>query len=119
VAHCGGSLEGNFIWSAPYTDIYSGGTADRAVGNKGAAGVVERTVPFEFLGFECDNSNEFLNWHLVDYFTDRKEKVGFTQSRYRKNDTGHVKQKNWTHVRQPLGYDRLGDPDFREPINRL
>jgi len=126
VAHCGGSLEGDFIWSVTYTDIYSGWTANRAVWNKGAGGVVEATrevekaLPFELLGFDCDNGSEFLNWHLVNYFTNRKEKVGFTRSRpYHKNDNGHVEQKNWTHVRQLLGYDRLGDPEFREPINRL
>lgn len=126
VAHCGGSLEGNFIWSVTYTDIYSGWTANRAVGNKGAHGIVEATrevestLPFEVLGFDCDNGSEFLNWHLVSYFTDREAKVGFTRSRpYHKNDNGHVEQKNWTHVRQLLGYDRLEDPELREPINRL
>lgn len=27
VAHCGGSLEGDFIWSVTYTDIFSGWTS--------------------------------------------------------------------------------------------
>lgn len=126
VAHCGGSLEGDFLWSVTYTDIYSGWTANRAVWNKGAQGVVEATrevesaLPFEILGFDCDNGSEFLNWHLVNYFTGRKSKVGFTRSRpYHKNDNGHVEQKNWTHVRQLLGYGRLDDPELRGPINRL
>jgi hypothetical protein len=30
-----------------------------------------------------------------------------------------VEQKNWTHVRQLLGYDRLEDPQLVEPINVL
>jgi predicted ATPase len=34
--------------------------------------------------------------------------VEFTRSRpYRKNDNAHVEQKQWTHVRQLLGYDRF------------
>jgi hypothetical protein len=126
VAHCGNSLEGEFIWSVTYTDIYSGWTTNRAVWNKGAAGVVDATrdveaaLPFAILGFDCDNGSEFLNWHLVSYFQQRPHQVGFTRSRpYHKNDNGHVEQKNWTHVRQLLGYDRLEDPQLRDSINAL
>jgi hypothetical protein len=126
VAHCGQSLEGDFIWSVTYTDIYSGWTSLRAVFNKGASGIVaatqevETALPFELQGFDCDNGSEFLNWHLVRYFQDRRKKVGFTRSRpYHKDDNGHVEQKNWTHVRQLLGYSRLGDPDLCTAINAL
>lgn len=126
VAHCGGSLEGDFIWSVTYTDIFSGWTSLRAVWNKGAHGIVEATreveaaLPFAIQGFDCDNGSEFLNWHLVRYFQERPKAVGFTRSRpYHKNDNGHVEQKNWTHVRQLLGYDRLDDMDLLEPVNRL
>ena len=81
---------------------------------------VEAALPFAILGFDCDNGSEFLNWHLVSYFAERDQKVGFTRSRpYHKNDNGHVEQKNWTHVRQLLGYDRLQDPALREEINAL
>lgn len=126
VAHCGGSLEGNFIWSVTYCDIHSGWTCNRAVWNKGAHGIVEATreveaaLPFELLGFDTDNGSEFLNWHLLGYFQKRPKQIGFTRSRpYKKNDNGHVEQKNWTHVRQLLGYDRLDDPGLLEPINAL
>lgn len=126
VAHCGESLEGDFIWSVTYTDIYSGWTSLRAVWNKAAEGIVEATgqvegaLPFELLGFDCDNGSEFLNWHLVRYFQERARRVGFTRSRpYHKNDNGHVEQKNWTHVRQLLGYDRLEDRALCAQINHL
>jgi hypothetical protein len=126
VAHCGGSLEGDFVWSVTYCNIYSGWTANRAVWNKGSAGVVaatrevEAALPFDLLGFDTDNGSEFLNWHLLRYFQERPKGVGFTRSRpYKKDDNGHVEQKNWTHVRQLLGYDRLGDPELVEPINAL
>jgi hypothetical protein len=55
VAHCGGSLAGDFIWSLTYTDILSGWTEGGAVWNKGAAGVlaatgeVEARLPFALL----------------------------------------------------------------------
>jgi hypothetical protein len=126
VAHCGGSLEGDFVWSVTYTDIHSGWTANRAVWNKGAHGIAEATraiesaLPFELLGFDTDNGSEFLNWHLLRHFQDQPKAVGFTRSRpYHKNDNGHVEQKNWTHVRQLLGYDRLDDPELVAPINAL
>jgi hypothetical protein len=126
VAHCGESLEGDFVWSVTYTDIYSGWTANRAVWNKGAEGVVKATgqveaaLPFELLGFDCDNGSEFLNWHLVRHFQERAQPVGFTRSRpYHKDDNGHVEQKNWTRVRQLLGYDRFEDPGLVELLNAL
>ncbi|MEZ0296287.1 MAG: hypothetical protein ACAI35_07520 [Candidatus Methylacidiphilales bacterium] len=128
VAHCGTSLEGDFIWSVTYTDICSGWTCNRAVWNKGAEGIVaatrevEAALPFTLLGFDCDNGSEFLNWHLVRYFQERPsgKAVGFTRSRpYHKDDNGHVEQKNWTHVRQLLGYQRLEDPALLPAINAL
>jgi hypothetical protein len=43
-----------------------------------------------------------------------------TRSRpYHKNDNGHVEQKNWTHVRQLLGYERLADPAMVKEVNTL
>lgn len=127
VAHCGGSLEGDFIWSVTYTDIYSGWTAMRAIWNKGEAGVVDATrdvekkLLFALEGFDCDNGSEFLNWHLLRYLQEnRTHKVNFTRSRpYKKNDNGHVEQKNWTHIRQLLGYGRLEDPRLVAEINHI
>lgn len=116
VAHCGNSLSGDFVWSITLTDIYSGWTEVRATWNKGSAGVIEQitgvegVLPFEILGFDCDNGSEFLNYHLIHYFTRRSKVVQFTRSRpYHKNDNAHVEQKNWTHVRHLLGYDRFDD----------
>lgn len=126
VAHCGESMAGNFIWSITYTDILSGWTVSRAVWNRGAQGVlkqtrdVEQRLPFPVLGFDCDNGGEFLNWHLIRYFTERKQPVQFTRGRpYHKDDNAHVEQKNWTHVRQLLGYERFDDAALLEPINDL
>ena len=126
VAHCGTNLTGDFVWSLTFTDIATGWTANRAVWNRGATGVMERLqeiegeLPFKLLGFDCDNGGEFLNHHLWRYLRQRKEPVDFTRSRpYRKNDQAHVEQKNWTHVRQLLGYERMGRMELVEPINDL
>ena len=61
MAHCGGSLEGNFIWSLTFTDIFSGWTENRSCWNHGAHAVltqlkdVETKLPFAILGFDTDN----------------------------------------------------------------
>jgi len=126
VAHCGGSLAGDFIWSITYTDILTGWTENRAVWNKGAKDVVlqtrdiEEKLPFEIKGFDCDNGGEFLNHHLVKYLLNRKRPVQFTRGRpYHKDDNAHVEQKNWSHVRQLLGYDRFENPETLDLINDL
>ena len=126
VAHCGDSTEGMFANTVNLTDIATGWTEQRAVWGKGETGVVEQIkhvetiLPFPILGFDSDNGSEFLNDHLVRYFTNRKQPVQFTRSRaYHKDDNAHVEQKNWTHIRQWLGYDRLDNPDVVPLLNNL
>jgi hypothetical protein len=126
VAHCGGSMAGDFIWSLTYTDILSGWTEGGAVWNKGAEGVlaatreVEERLPFELLGFDCDNGGEFLNHHLWTHMRERKKPVEFTRSRpYHSDDNAHVEQKNWTWARQLLGYGRLENPEMVGLISDL
>ena len=126
VAHCGSSLAGEFIWSVTYTDICSQWTETRGLWGKGGAGVVARTreveaeLPFILLGFDSDNGSEFLNYHLWRYFAERAQPVQFMRSRpYHKNDNAHVEQKNWSHARQLLGYERLEWEALLEPINTL
>lgn len=127
VAHCGNSLAGDFLWSLTFTDIASAWTENRAVWNKGAHGVltqikdIEENLPFPIRGFDCDNGSEFLKHHLHRYFTNRPANpVKFTRSRpYRKNDNAHGEQKNWSHVRQLLGYDRFDNPQLVDLLNDL
>ena len=90
-------MAGDFVWSLTLTDIHTGWTECRATWNNGATGVIkqikniENGLPFELRGFDCDNGSEFLNHHLLRYFTDHKPRVKFTRSRpYKKNDNAHV-----------------------------
>lgn len=128
VAHCGDSLKGEFVWSLTLTDILTGWTENRSTWNKGSAGVIEQikdiedSLPFPILGFDCDNGSEFLNYHLLRYFTEREksEPVQFTRSRpYKKNDNAHVEQKNWTHVRQVFGYHRFDNSKLVSMMNKV
>ncbi|MCJ7547754.1 MAG: integrase [Deltaproteobacteria bacterium] len=126
VAHCGESLSGMFAYTIDCVDIATGWTEQRAVWGKGETGVleqlkdVEQSLPFPLLGFDCDNGSEFLNYHLLRHFTHRNRPIQFTRSRaYHKDDNAHIEQKNWTHVRQWLGYQRLGNPAVVPLLNNL
>jgi hypothetical protein len=126
VAHCGESTSGMYVNTIDFVDIATGWTEQRAVWGKGETGVleqiknIEKTLPFPILGFDCDNGGEFLNYHLLRHFTERKQPVQFTRSRaYHKDDNAHIEQKNWTHIRQWLGYDRLDNPKVVSLLNNL
>lgn len=126
VAHCGESTYGQYINTVNTVDIATGWTEQRAVWGKGETGVLEQIkdienhLPFPILGFDCDNGGEFLNWHLLRHFTERKKPVQFTRSRaYHKDDNAHIEQKNWTHVRQWLGYQRFNNPKQAPLLNDL
>jgi hypothetical protein len=86
-------MSGMFAFTVDLVDIATGWTEQRAVWGKGETGVfeqirdVEKTLPFAILGFDCDNGSEFLNYHLLRYFTKRRRPVAFTRSRaYHKDD---------------------------------
>ena len=83
---------------------------------------IEGALPFPLLGFDSDNGGEFLNYHLYRYCEMRPphKRVQFTRSRpYKKDDNAHIEQKNWTHVRQLIGYTRLDNPQVVGPLNSL
>lgn len=126
VAHCGDSVEGIYVNTVDFIDIATTWSEQRAVWGKGEKGVmeqiedVESNLPFPLLGFDTDNGGEFLNYHLFRHFTQRKQPIQFTRSRsYQKQDNCHIEQKNWTHVRQWFGYDRLDNPDVVPLMNEL
>ena len=108
------------------TDILSGWTENGAVWNKGQHGVykllqtIENRLPFTLKGFHTDNGGEFINRHLHSYYRERATPVLMTRGRPgRKNDNPHVEQKNWTHVRLLLGYQRIEDETLVKDINAL
>lgn len=111
VAHCGTTTEGEYLCTLNTTDVATGWTEPFAVMGKtqravhgGLEGVRER-LPFPLLGLDFDNGPEFMNGHLIRYC--QAEGVTYTRCRaYHKDDQAHIEQKNWTVVRQFVGYDR-------------
>ena len=112
VGHEGGNSSGEFAMTLTVTDIATGWTINRSVKNKAAIWVfeaIEHVVaqfPFPVLGIDSDNGSEFINAHLLAWCD--AQKITFTRSRPgNKNDGCHVEQKNWTHVRELVGYLRF------------
>lgn len=124
--HCGNSLEGHYAVSTTTVDIATGWIEQRATYGKGQRDIAEKikeieaSLPFPTLGFDCDNGNELLNQALMRYFLNRKTPIQYTRSRpYHSNDNAHVEGKNWTHVRQWLGYRRFENPLIVDLLNDL
>lgn len=124
VAHNGGDPSGEHIYSLDMAEIFSGWSEQIAVMGKGERGVVsavneiKSVVPFKLQGLDSDGGSEFINWHMARYC----EKAGlfFTRSRPdRKNDNAYVEQKNYTHIRQRLGYGRYDTAEQLRMINDL
>ena len=86
---------------------HCGGTKGR--GEMGALRAIKSAsaqLPFVVRGIDSDNDSAFINYHLAKYC--RRENILPTRSRpYRKNDQCHVEQKNWSVVRQFIGYRRF------------
>jgi hypothetical protein len=124
VAHCGGCLQGEFVWTLTATDIATTWTEVRPVWHKGALAVInaindiQTTLPFPIKAWDSDNGGEFINRTLIKHFVEKN--IGLTRSRaYHKNDNAHVEQRNYTHVRQLLGYARIDNPQVLEPLTEI
>ena len=116
--------DGEFAHSFNLTDIHTTWVETRAVLGKSqlrmqqALDEMRRALPFRLRGIDSDNGSEFINRQLYGYC--RQRKIQFTRGRpYKKDDNAHIEQKNWTHVRKLLGYDRYDSAAAVEAINRL
>ena len=112
VAHDGGLALGDYCQTLDLTDVCTGWTETEAVPNKAQVWVFEAIqtirarLPFPLRGLDSDNGSEFVNRELLGYC--QKERITFTRARpYRKNDNCYVEQKNYSVVRQTVGYQRF------------
>ena len=83
--------------------------------------LIEGRLPFALRGLDSDNGSEFINAHLVA-FCQRPggHAIQFTRSRpYKKDDNAHIEQKNWTHVRKLVGWERDDTPEARAALTLL
>jgi hypothetical protein len=115
VAHWGETTAGEYLNTLCVVDIHTRWHEPVALPNKGQKATFEgllltrQRLPFPLLGFDSDNGSEFINTHLFDYCL--TEHILFTRARpYVKNHQAHVEQRNWSVIRQTVGYDRYESP---------
>jgi hypothetical protein len=111
VAHCGGSTRGEYLNSLDMIDVKTRWTEFVPLINRSQATVTaavdacRQRLPYPLLGLDSDNGGEFINDNLKRYC--ERHKITFTRCRpYKKNDQAYIEQKNWTAIRQTVGYDR-------------
>lgn len=124
VAHCGGSLVGDFVYSCGYVDVSSGWFEYRAQWNKGmeetrrSLEAIRQRLYFVLLHIHPDCGTEFLNQFVMKWC--EKEKIDISRSRsYHKNDNGYIEQRNGHIARRWLGYERLGDKKLLPKLNQF
>ncbi len=124
VAHCGVTVKGDFAYTLDFIDLDTNWNECVAFLGKGEHAtrqgleVIRKRLPFEMLGIDSDNGDEFVNWHLYRWC--KKEAITFTRCReYRKNDQAHVEEKNWSVVRRYAGYKRFETQQQVDFLNKL
>ena len=124
VSHSGSAAEGLWAYTVNQTDLFSGWVECRATLGKGAAEVLgaldemRQALPFELKGLDSDNGEEFINQHLARYCA-KNGILRFRSRPYKKDDQAHIEQKNWTHVRKLIGYDRYDTQEAVDALNDL
>lgn len=111
VAFCGNTLSGQHIWGLNFVDVATGWVGLDAVMGKGQEGIhqaskdFKKRLPFKMLGIDSDNGSEFINGIMVRFC--QENQITFTRIRPgKKNDNCYVEQKNYTILRNFLGYQR-------------
>lgn len=126
VAHFGSSLSGTFAYTLTTVDLFSSWTENRAHLGKDSSEIkkrlidIEKTMPIGMRCFDTDCGSEFLNYRIMRYFSERKKKVQMRRARpYKKNDQSYVEQRNFTHVRNLFGYERIENEELVKTMNKI
>lgn len=123
VAHCGDSLQGDFVYTLSFVDSATYWGVRRAQWNKGQLVtknnliVVKQRLPFKWLMAHPDTGSEFINWLAKDWCEQNGIKLTRSEPG-KKNDNMYVEERNGHVVRKYLGGQRLdASPAIVEPVN--
>lgn len=112
VEHCGRSSGGQYLHTVSTVDIASGWWEGEALAartqeaTRQALDHIRQRVPYRIREIHPDNDSGLINDLLWRYC--RQRHIRLSRSRpYQKNDNAWVEQRNWTHVRQVVGYRRF------------
>jgi hypothetical protein len=126
VFHSGSHASGDFVYTLQMIDVATGWSGRYAVlGRSGllmhdAFRNLRHRIPFAFREIHTDNGSEFLNEHMLRFWSQEHPEVSLTRNRpWRKNDSRFVEQRNFTLVRAYLGYDRFDTVAQTRAMNYL
>jgi len=118
VHHCDNDTSGEYLHTLTVTDVVLQWTENEALRNRSEKSVelaveaIRARMPYPIKGLDSDSGSEFINDVMLRYC--RKRGIVFTRSRpYKKNDQCKVEQKNWSVVRQNVGYNRFEGDEAR------
>lgn len=124
VVHCGETTAGFYLTTLVAIDVASGWTELEPVWGmtqqRVGSGVhhLRQRLPVPLRELHTDNGGEFLNALLQPWC--RAEGIRCTRGRpYKKNDQAWAEQRNWTAVRQLVGYDRYATKAAFAQLGRL
>jgi hypothetical protein len=106
-----GNPFGEFCFTLTMTEVATGSTVNRSIKNKAAAHVNEaiefarRLFRFPILGIDSDMGRR--RDHLHPFASGEQER------------RAHVEQKNWTHIRELVGYLRFDTPEELEILKAI
>lgn len=126
VAHCGGRMEGPFLWTLVLTDVASGWSECVPLPSRdgllvrSALQELQTLMPLPLRGLDVDNDTAFMNEDLERWCAEAAKPVELTRSRaYKSNDQAWVEQKNGMLVRRVVGHRRLEGPQQLERLCQL
>ncbi|MFW5941672.1 MAG: ISNCY family transposase [Chloroflexota bacterium] len=124
VAHCGDTVEGQYLNTLTATDIATGWTECLLLRQRSQLAVtaamdcLRQRLPFPLRGLDSDNDSVFINGTLKRYCEGNA--VTFTRSRpWKKNDQAWVEQKNGAVVRGTIGYRRYTSPEAAQLLEAI
>jgi hypothetical protein len=125
VHHCGESSSGQYVCTLQMIDVATGWSERVAVLGrsylvmKDAFQRILQRLPFAVRELHPDNGSEFLNDHLLRFWTLSMPGLEVSRSRpYQKNDNRFVEQKNSSLVRAYLGNQRFDTAAHTDALNR-
>ena len=126
VAHCGGRMQGPFLWTLMATDIATGWSESVPILVRDGAVVltalqlIRRQLPFPLRGIDADNDPVFMNCLMEAWCARPGHQIVLTRSRaYQSNDQAWVEQKNGMLVRRVVGYQRLEGLEAAQVLGEL
>lgn len=124
VHHCDGDTSGEYLHSITITDVLLGWTENEALPNRSQRSVetaveaIRARLPYPIKGLDSDCGGEFINPIIVRYCQEKG--ILFTRARpANKNDQCKVEQKNYSVVRNNVGYNRFEGQDACRALSRF